>query len=188
MKEILKELIYTHGVSGYEEEIREKIREMISKFGEPKIDNMGNLILTIGKENSKHIVLIAHMDELGMVVSFIEENGMICFRKVGGIDDRTLVGRVVEIYTKNGILNGVIGIAPPHLTKEKKRKKIISADELRVDVGTFSKEETEKLGVRLLDSIRLKKDFVSSYLIKISCIVNSKHILRLCGYSGNNNL
>lgn len=160
MKELLKELIETHGISGYEDKIREKIKQKIEKFDEPKIDNMGNLILTIGKENAKHILLVAHMDELGMVVSYIEDNGMLCIRKIGGIDDRTIVGRVVEIHIKNGIINGVIGLPPPHLLDEEKRKKIIPANELRVDIGTTSKKETEKLGVRLLDSMRLKKDFV----------------------------
>lgn len=160
MKKIIKELIETHGISSYEDKIREKIKEMVSKYGETRTDNMGNLILTIGNENGKHILLIAHMDELGMVVSYIEENGMICFRKIGGIDDRTLVGRVVEVHTRKGVLDGVIGLPPPHLTDEEKRKKIIPADELRVDIGTTSKKETEELGVRLLDSMRLKKDFV----------------------------
>ena len=159
MKDIIKELIETHGISSYEDKIREKIKEMVSKYGETRTDNMGNLILTIGNKKGKHILLIAHMDELGMVVTYIEENGMICFRKIGGIDDRTLVGRVVEIHTKKRVVNGVIGLPPPHLTDEEKRKKIIPANDLRVDVGTTSKKETEKLGIGLLDSMRLKKNF-----------------------------
>jgi putative aminopeptidase FrvX len=84
---------------------------------------------------------------------------------VGGIDDRTLVGRVVEIKTKKGIVSGVIGIKPPHLmTDREEEKKVVRWQDLRVDVGTRSRKDTERLGVKVLDPMVLKKDI--TYITK----------------------
>jgi putative aminopeptidase FrvX len=75
------------------------------------------------------------------------------------LDDRTLVGRVVEIRTEKGIVTGVIGLKPPHLmTDLDDRKKVVPWQDIRVDVGTRTKKETEKLGVRVLDPMVFKKD------------------------------
>ena len=105
------------------------------------------------------MLFIAHMDELGLIVSKINDDGSIRIRKVGGIDDRTLVGRVVEIKTQKGIVTGVLGLKPPHLmTDADDRKKVVIWQDVRVDVGTRSKKETERLGVRVLDPMVFKKD------------------------------
>ena len=165
MKELLEEMIRIPGVSGYEDDIREYIRAKLKTMKLPaKEDNIGNLIVTIGTKGP-HIVFIAHMDELGLVVTKMEDDGSLRIRKVGGIDDRTLVGRVVEIKTQKGIVTGVIGLKPPHLmTDSDDRKKVVSWEEVRVDVGTRNRKATERLGVRVLDPMVLKKDI--SYLGK----------------------
>jgi putative aminopeptidase FrvX len=163
MKEMLEEMIRIPGVSGFEEDIREHIRGLIRAKGlEPVEDNIGNLIATIGDRGPK-IVFIAHMDELGLVVTRMEQDGSLRIRKLGGIDDRTLVGRVVEIRTAKGIVTGVLGLKPPHLmTESDDKKKIVSWEEVRVDVGTRSRKDTEKLGVRVCDPMVFKKEI--SYL------------------------
>jgi putative aminopeptidase FrvX len=121
-------------------------------------DNLGDLLVTLG-DKGPSVVMIAHMDELGLIVSKIEEDGSIRIRKVGGIDDRTLVGRVVEIKTQKGMVTGVLGLKPPHLmTDADDRKKVMTWQEVRVDVGTRSKKGTEKLGIRVLDPMVFKKD------------------------------
>ena len=75
------------------------------------------------------------------------------------MDDRTLVGRVVEIKTEKRTVTGVLGLKPPHLmTESDDKKKVFSWEEVRVDVGTRSKKETEDLGVRVLDPMVFKKD------------------------------
>ncbi len=159
MKELLEEFIRIPGVSGYEDCIRDRIREQVESMGEAvEEDNMGNLTTTIGTKGP-HIVFIAHMDELGLVVTNINPDGSLRIRKVGGIDDRTLVGRIVEIATQKGIVTGVLGLKPPHLmTENDDRKKVVSWEDVRVDVGTRSRKETEKLGVRVLDAMVFKKD------------------------------
>jgi putative aminopeptidase FrvX len=164
MREMLEEMIGIPGVSGFEEGIREHIRGMVEAKGlKPVEDNIGNLIVTLGDRGPK-IVFIAHMDELGLVVTRMEKDGSLRIRKLGGIDDRTLVGRVVEIKTRKGIVTGVLGLKPPHLmTESDDKKKVVSWEDVRVDVGTRSRKETEKLGVRVCDPMVLKKDI--SYLV-----------------------
>jgi len=159
LKELLEELIKVPGVSGFEDEIREFIRARIRTMGlKPTEDNLGNLLISIG-DKGPLMVFIAHMDELGFIVSRIDPDGSIRIRKVGGVDDRTLVGRVVEISTNKGVVRGVMGLKPPHLmTDLDDRKKVVVWQDVRVDVGTRSKKETEKLGVRVLDPMVFKKD------------------------------
>ncbi|MFQ6088489.1 MAG: M42 family metallopeptidase [Candidatus Methanofastidiosia archaeon] len=154
--EELRELSGIPGVSGYEEDIRNWIFERIIKFGEPRIDNIGNLILEIGE--GKHLVMVAHMDEIGFVATKIEDDGSLRFRKMGGIDDTLLLGRHVNVYTKKGIVEGVIGTVPPHL-KVSKGVKVTPWHETKIDVGTFSKRESEDLGIKVLSPITFKKEF-----------------------------
>jgi len=152
-------MIKVPGVSGFEDDIRDCIREKIEAMGlNATEDNLGDLLVTLG-DKGPSVVMIAHMDELGLIVSKIEEDGSIRIRKVGGIDDRTLVGRVVEIKTQKGMVTGVLGLKPPHLmTDADDRKKVMTWQEVRVDVGTRSKKGTEKLGIRVLDPMVFKKD------------------------------
>jgi putative aminopeptidase FrvX len=159
VKELLEELIKVPGVSGFEDDIRDRIRKKVEAMGlSPTEDNLGDLLVTVG-DKGPSVVMIAHMDELGLIVSKIETDGSIRIRKVGGIDDRTLVGRVVEIKTQKGMVTGVLGLKPPHLmTDADDRKKVMTWQEVRVDVGTRSKKATEKLGIRVLDPMVFKKD------------------------------
>jgi putative aminopeptidase FrvX len=159
VKELLEEMIKVPGVSGFEDDIRNCIRRKVEAMGlHATEDNLGDLLVTLG-DKGPSVVMIAHMDELGLIVSKIEDDGSIRIRKVGGIDDRTLVGRVVEIKTQKGMVTGVLGLKPPHLmTDADDRKKVMTWQEVRVDVGTRSKKDTEKLGIRVLDPMVFKKD------------------------------
>ncbi|MCD6154428.1 MAG: M42 family metallopeptidase [Candidatus Verstraetearchaeota archaeon] len=153
-----EELILTPGVSGYEEKIREKIAEKLKGILEPDkilVDSIGNLIVKVGR-GRRRIALIAHMDELGLIVTKIERDGRIAFRKMGGINDQTLIGTQWEILTEKGRVNGVIGIKPPHLMLGEPSK-ILPWHQLRIDIGVESREEAEKLGVKILDPIVYKK-------------------------------
>ena len=159
MKEMLEEMIKVPGVSGFEDDIRDYIRSKVEAIGlKAEEDNLGDLLVTLGSSGT-HIVFIAHMDELGLIVSKLEPDGSLRIRKVGGLDDRTLVGRVVEIKTQKGIVRGVIGLKPPHLmTDREEMKKVLSWEDVRVDVGTRGRKGTEKLGIRVLDPMVFKKD------------------------------
>jgi putative aminopeptidase FrvX len=160
--EELEEMIRTPGVSGFEDDITELMKRKLKGLGSPYVDDLGNLILTVGKKDrdAKHVVVIAHMDELGLLVTNIDADGSLCIRKMGGIDDRTLVSRVVKISTRKGVVTGVIGIKPPHLMEDRSEMmKTVPWKELRVDIGTRSKKQSEAMGIELLDPMVLKKDF-----------------------------
>jgi putative aminopeptidase FrvX len=158
--ELLKELVLTPGVSGWEDPVRDKIRGMVSKHGDIEVDALGNLTLTVG-DGERHAVFVAHMDEIGLVVSHIEDNGYVRFKKVGGIDDRVLAGRMVDIYPdgRPDAIPGVIGLKPPHLMKDRTKEmaEVVKFEDMLIDLGTSSREETQALGITKLSPILLRK-------------------------------
>lgn len=180
MYDLLNELTAIPGVSGNEDGVRKFIIDRLNLGGKCKVDSIGNLSVEIGK-SSPHVALVAHMDEVGLVVTKIEEDGSLRFNKIGGIDDRILLSRRVEISTSKGFINGVIGIKPPHLmTDPEERKTVQNAESMRIDVGTRSRKETERMGIRVLNFAtftkgltRLGKDLVSGKALddRVGCAV-----------------
>jgi len=160
--ELLKELIFTPGVSGWEDPVRDLVRSKVKKYGRTEVDNLGNLTLTVGS-GDKHALFTAHMDEIGLIVSHIEDNGYIRVRKVGGIDDRILAGRTVDIYPRVGEppVPGVIGLKPPHLMKDRSAEmsRVVPVEDVFIDIGTRSAEQTEALGITKLCPVILRKHF-----------------------------
>ncbi|AJC74446.1 endoglucanase [Pseudothermotoga hypogea DSM 11164 = NBRC 106472] len=146
--EKLIELCSVPGVSGREEKVRQ---HLIEKLEVPhRVDNVGNLIVELG-EGEKTVALMAHMDEIGLIVTGVNNDGTLNFRKVGGFDDRILAGSHIQVVTESGILEGVIGITPPHLSSQQ------TTENLRIDIGCRSKDEAEALGVKVLDYAVFKK-------------------------------
>jgi len=160
--DLLRELIFVPGVSGWEDAVRETIIEKVRPYGDPSVDALGNLTLTVG-DGEKHVLFVAHMDEIGLVVSHIEDNGYIRVRKVGGIDDRVLVGRTVDIYPggRGEPIPGVIGLKPPHLMKDRTKEmaEVIKVEDMLIDIGTRSRQESEDLGIAKLSPVILRKHF-----------------------------
>jgi len=156
--EMIKELVMVPGVSGFEEPIRRYLLEKLKDVG-PKTDKVGNIYVTLG-DGDEHVAFMAHMDEIGFVTTHIEENGYIRFSPVGGVDDRMLYGRLVEIFTERGIIHGVIGLIPPHLSTAEDRKKLPSWKELAIDVGARDKKDAEDMGLKPILPGRWKKDFI----------------------------
>ena len=157
VRELLEELIRIPGVSGYEDPVRDRIRELVKGYGMVYEDSVGNLLLDLGGEGET-VLLAAHMDELGLVVTHIEDNGLIRFRKIGGIDDRVLPNSRVTIHTDKGDVPGVIGITPPHLQLDRgDQQRVVPWYELGIDVGADSREEAEAMGIRVLDPATLDK-------------------------------
>lgn len=144
MDELLKRIMNASGISGYEKEIREIMRAELAKVCDSvSVDAMGNVIGRKGK-GGKKIMLAAHMDEIGLLVKHISKDGFLSFIKVGGIDDRVLVGQRVIVKTKAGDVLGIIGSKPPHLQKDEERKKPVKYEDMFIDIGASSKEEALK--------------------------------------------
>ena len=155
----LRRLVGVPGVSGYEDRVRRVILDLASWFGRPRVDNVGNVVLDMGGRGSK-VVLAAHMDELGLVVTDITEEGLLRFRKIGGIDDRVLPSTHVIVHTGKGDLPGVIGITPPHLQLDREQR-VIPWSELFIDVGASSRGEAEEMGVSVLDPVSFQKPWTT---------------------------
>ena len=154
MKEILKKLCIDKGVSGSETEMFDVIKELVGDFAEVSSDGMGDILVTMGDKNAKkHIMLDAHVDRIGLVVTYINENGFIKAEPVGGIDLRTLQSSAVKVLGKENIL-GVICTMPPHLSKNDDE---LSKDKIWIDTG-LSADEVKKL-VSLGDKIIVCSEF-----------------------------
>jgi putative aminopeptidase FrvX len=142
----LKALSEAFGPSGYEGEVRQVVLEAISdKVDEHHVDHLGNVIAEQkGTANSGFKVMVAaHMDEVGFMITHVDDAGMLHFTKVGGIDDRVLPAKVVRIGQNK--IPGVICIKPVHLTRQEERGKVVSYDQLVIDIGASSKSDAEKL-------------------------------------------
>ncbi|MBS3816581.1 MAG: M42 family metallopeptidase [Candidatus Thermoplasmatota archaeon] len=162
--DVFEQVLKTPGVSGYEDPIRDKIRGLIADYVEIedlddlREDNIGNLIYE-RKTGKPEVALVAHMDEIGLVVSNIEDNGYLRIKKIGGVPDPLLPGRQVTIHTDKGPINGVIGHRPPHLrTGEGDDDEVTPWTKTHVDVGADSKEEVEELGIDVPDPITFDKE------------------------------
>lgn len=144
MDGLLKKIIEAPGVSGFESGIAKIMRDELKKVAdEVEIDNIGNVIAKKGK-GKKKIMLVAHMDEIGLMVKHIDKDGYIYFIKIGGIDDRILPAQKVIVKAKQGDCFGVIGAKPPHLQKEEDRKKPVKYEDMFIDIGSKNKEETQE--------------------------------------------
>ncbi len=132
------------GPSGFEDRVRRVIRSIVSNYvDEVKVDNLGNLIARVG--NGPFRVLIsAHMDEVGVMVSHIDQRGFLRIIPIGGLDPWTLLDRELVLMGRNGDVVGVVGIDPPHLRREKPPSRF---EELYVDAGFSSRDEALKNGV-----------------------------------------
>lgn len=160
---LLKILTEIDAVSGNEKEIADFLISQFSSYADETIrDSMGNLVFFKKGLNpsGKKVALFAHMDEVGMIVKDITDDGYIKFDEVGGIDDRILLSQRVTIG-KNKI-NGVIGIKAVHLQSKSERKDVVKMDSMYIDIGAKSKEDAGKL-VEKGDYIAFKSDFVRLY-------------------------
>ncbi len=136
---LLKELCTAAGVSGDEGEIRARIASHLPDC-DLQVDAMGNLLATRPAEGIK-ILLAAHMDEVGLMISEIEDNGFLRFKTVGGINTDVLLGKKVLIGPKR--IPGIIGVCAIHLQSKTMREEAVKEEDMYIDIGAMSREEAE---------------------------------------------
>ncbi|RME04089.1 MAG: M42 family peptidase [Planctomycetota bacterium] len=151
--ELLRELSQAHGVSGFEDEVREIIHQRIeSKADEVFEDALGNLFAIRRGERDFTLMLDAHLDEIGLMINHIDAKGFLHFIPIGGWDPRILPTHMVEILTRGGKkYKGIIGMPPPHISNPKERKQVLEIEKLFIDVGAKSEEEVRRMGIELGD-------------------------------------
>jgi putative aminopeptidase FrvX len=161
LNENLKKLSNACGVTGREEEVRNLlIKLMKPHVDEIMVDKLENVIaVKKGKKATPKIMLAAHMDEVGLMVKTVTKDGFLQFAKMGGIDDRILLAQKVLVHTQKGTLQGIIGSKPPHIQKEEERKKIVTYDQLFIDVGAGNRKDAAKMGVKVGDAVSFDVEY-----------------------------
>ncbi|MFO7938821.1 MAG: M42 family metallopeptidase [Bacteroidales bacterium] len=140
---LLKKISETPGAPGYEERIRNLIIQEVSPFVDNvETDNLGNVMAIKKGKDRKRVMLAAHMDEIGFIVSHIDDNGFVRFHPLGGFDPKTLTAQRVIIHGKKD-LTGVMGSKPIHVMTPEERKKEAKVSDFFIDLG-LSKEEAEE--------------------------------------------
>lgn len=168
---LLEKLCTVEGISGDEGSVREIIINEIKPFAdEIKTDNLGNIIVfKKGKNRAKaKLMLSAHMDEVGFMVTDITSDGYLKFDEVGGLDRRVVLGKTVTVG-KNKV-NGVIGVKPIHLSKSDERTAVPKYGEMYIDIGATSKDDALSV-VSYGDSVNFNSIYENNgYTIKSKAI------------------
>lgn len=160
MDQIFHRLLTTAAPSGYEGAVQEVYKELMTPYVDSiETDTMGNVMaVKKGPEGSPKVMLTAHCDEIGFLVSNIDDNGFLYVQEIGGIDTDLLPGRRVEIQTEKGVVNGIFGKKAIHLTKGEEKKKL-SIEDVWLDIAATSKEDALKR-VEVGDYVTFAKDAI----------------------------
>lgn len=152
---MLKDLTDARGIPGNEKEPREIMKNYIQPYAdEVYTDNLGSLIARkAGDKNGPKIMVAGHLDEVGFMVTRIDDQGFIYFQTVGGWWSQVMLAQRVTIMTAKGDVTGVIGSKPPHVLSAEARKKPVEIKDMFIDIGATNKEEANEFGIRPGDSI-----------------------------------
>ncbi|MED3661973.1 M42 family metallopeptidase [Ureibacillus terrenus] len=154
--QMLKDLTDANGIAGNEKAPRAVMKKYIEPFADNiEYDNLGSLIaVKRGDEKGPKIMMAGHLDEVGFMVTQIDDKGFIKFQTVGGWWAHVMLSQRVTITTRSGEeIIGVIGSKPPHILPQEQRKKTVEIKDMFIDVGATSKEEAESWGIRPGDMI-----------------------------------
>ena len=141
MKELLKKLCTAFGPSGCDDSVREIIMEELSDMS-PEVDNLGAVTVRIKNEGAPKLMVSAHMDEVGMMVTGITDDGCLKFDCVGGIDPLVLSSK--RVVSENGVYGAILS-KPIHLQSVEERKRVTDIKDIYIFIGAKSKDEAKKL-------------------------------------------
>ena len=154
---LIETLTNTDGVSGSETAVRELIKKHIAPYAdEITVDSIGNLIAVKRGNGDKKVMIAAHMDEVGFIISGVTEKGFLEFKTVGGIDTRVIISKKVRIG-KNKV-KGIIGMKAIHLQKPAERESVPEVKDIYIDIGAKSKEDALK-AIKLGDYAAFDTEF-----------------------------
>ncbi len=167
---LLAKICEAPGAPGFEKEIRKLVlMELKGLADEVRVDNMGNVVaLKKGKSSEKKVMAAAHMDEIGFMVTHIDDNGFIRFNPLGGFDPKTLTAQRVIVHGKKDVI-GVMGSKPIHIMSPEEKGKILKLGDYFIDLG-MEKEEVEKI-VSIGDSVTRRSE-----LLELGDCVNVKSL------------
>src|SRR5512138_2298232 len=155
----LKKLVNTPSPVGHEVRGQRVWLDYVSKFADETFsDAYGNCVAVLNKGGSPRLMLAGHADEIALAVNFIDPDGFVYVRKLGGVDPAITKAQRVVVHTRQGPVRGVVGNVAPHLSKLEKERKLPEIHELFIDLGAGSRKEVEKL-VQIGDPITLVDEF-----------------------------
>jgi len=170
--QMFKDLTDANGIAGNERAPREVMKKYIAPYADSvETDNLGSVIAKkVGDENGPKIMVAGHLDEVGFMVTQIDDKGFIKFQTVGGWWSQVMLAQRVTITTRKGDeIIGVIGSKPPHILPADVRNKVVDIKDMFIDVGAASKEEVVEWGVR-------PGDMVTPYF-EFNVMKNDKYLL-----------
>ena len=157
--QFLERLVNTPSPSGHEARGQRVWLDYVTPFADETFsDAYGNVVAVLNKGGSPRLMLAAHADEISMVVNYINKQGYIYVRKMGGIDPAITKAQRVVIHSKGGPVKGVVGNVAPHLTKSDPDRKLPKMEDLFIDIGVDSRKEAERL-IRVGDPVTLSDTF-----------------------------
>lgn len=157
--EFLKKLVNTPSPVGHETRGQRVWLDYAGQFADETFsDAYGNCVAVLNNGGGPRIMLAGHADEIAMAVNYIDDNGFIYVRRVGGVDAAIMKAQRVSIHTRSGPVKGVVGNVAPHLTKQEGEPKPPKIHEIFVDIGVSSRKDAEKL-VRIGDPMTLVDEF-----------------------------
>ncbi len=158
--DLLKRLTQASGVAGHESDIEKMICEELRGIADSvTTDNLGNVIALkkSGVKNAPKIMIVGHMDEIGLIVKFIDEKGFVYFERLGGVMGRSLFSQPVVIHTRKGPVCGLVFCKPAESPEE--AAKMPDLKTFFIDIGAKNRVQAEKLGVRVGDVVTFERVF-----------------------------
>jgi putative aminopeptidase FrvX len=157
--DFLKELLSTPSPSGYERPIQDVVRRYVAGFAdEVRTDLHGNVIAIKNPAAKLRVMFAGHCDQIGMLVTHINDNGFIYAQTIGGWDPQQLIGQRMVIWAESGPIPAVISRKAIHLLTDEERKQVVKLDDLWLDIGAKSKAEVAEL-VRIGDPVTLQLQY-----------------------------
>jgi len=158
-RDFFEKLLVTPGVSGYEQSVQQVVRDYAESFAdEVSTDVHGSVIAIANPGTELRVMFDGHCDQLGMLVSHIDDSGFLYFQTVGGWDPQQLVGQRVSVWTEGGPVNGVISRKAIHLLSPEERKVVVDLKDMWIDIGATDKADAESI-VRIADAVTVQLGF-----------------------------
>jgi putative aminopeptidase FrvX len=158
-KDFLGRLLTTPGVSGYEQSVQAVVREYAAAFSDDvRTDLHGNVLATANPGAGITLMFDGHCDQLGMIISHIDEAGFLYFQTIGGWDPQQLVGQRVSVWADSGAVHGVISRKAIHLLTDSEKKAVVDPNDMWVDIGASDRADAESV-VRIGDSVTVQLGF-----------------------------
>jgi putative aminopeptidase FrvX len=155
-KKFLQQVLETPSPSGYEEPVQRIVREYAKGFAdEVRTDLHGNVVVSCNPSAKLRVMFAGHADQIGLLVTFINENGFLYTNPIGGWDPQQLIGQRMTVHTADGPLPAVIARKPIHVLDEEERKQVVKLKDMWLDIGAKSQDEAAKL-VRVGDPVTLE--------------------------------